>query len=258
MRTLFISLFIAAAAYCSFAEDYTGCFVPGEVSEYKVTWMGIPLAWSKTTTEALTENDRELIRIRVVSKTYKTFAHTYKVDDLIEVIADPVTLLPVRSEIVINEGSRHRSYATTFDHKKGEATFINRIENTTNRVAIGTDTKDIITFFYSLRNTDPKELDQTTHKLFVDGEMYDMTLEVRKKGLVKLPDYGKMESTKVEPIASFGGLFQRQGKIFFWVSEEKRRMVTYIEAKVPIGRIKIKLKKVSGPGDDFWVKERDK
>jgi hypothetical protein len=255
MKILLISLSIFAAVCCSFAEDYTGCFVPGEVSEYKVTWMGIPLAWSKTTTEAITENDRELVRIRVVSKTYKTFAHTYKVDDLIEVIADPKTLLPVRSEIVINEGSRHRSYVTTFDHENNEATFINRIENTTNSVSIGTETKDIITFLYSLRNTEPKELDQTTHELFVDGKIFDMQLEVHKEGRVRLPDYGKTESTKVEPIASFGGLFQRQGKIFFWVSKEKRRMVTYIEAKVPIGRIKIKLKKVSGPGNDIWVKE---
>ena len=59
------------------------------------------------------------------------------------------------------------------------------------------------------------------------------------------------------PIAEFDGLFLRQGKVFFWVSKENRRMVTWVEAKVPVGKVSVKLREVSGPGDDFWVRKED-
>ena len=247
-------LFIGLIAFATHADGSIDCFIPGEVSEYKISWMGIPLAWSKNTTDTIKENGRELIRIRTVSKSYKAYSKIYKVDDFKEVIIDPKTALPVRIDLQMNEGNIHTSQLTLFDHLNHTALFYDRIANTTNQVDITSQTRDIVTFLYSMRSETPENIAAKTHTLFVGGKLYNMDIEIRKEGRIKLPGYGKVDCIQLEPIAEFDGLFLRKGKIFFWVSKQNCSMITCIQAKVPVGKIKVKLQTVSGTGDDFWDK----
>jgi len=234
--------------------DYSSCFIPGEVLEYKVSWMGLPLAWSKTTTETITEEGRELIRIRMVSKSYKAYTHIYKVDNATEVVVDPKTALPIRLDVRMNEGHLIKSHLTTFHHDKKIAVFKDRISKDIKEVDIHDNTMDVLGFLYSVRNQDLNTLAIQKHTLFVDGKLYELDLNIHRTRKIKLPHYGKIPSTEVEPIAEFDGLFIRKGKIMFWVSKENRRMVTCVKAKVAVGKVTVKLQKVSGPGNDLWIK----
>lgn len=255
LRGILLFLILGCSAIAS-AKSYTNCFVAGEVSEYKVSWLKLPLAWSKTTTEACEENGRKLIRLRMVSKNYKAYNHIYKVNDVTEVIVDPQTALPVRLDFVLNEGGRHKSHLTRFDHTKGEAVYIDRLANTTNTVKIAKDTRDVVTFLYASRNWDLEALTKDTHQIYVDGKVNKMGMKLGKKKKLKIPGLGKVECVQLEPIADFDGLFLRQGRIFFWVSKTKHRMITLTEAKVPVGKIKVRLHKVSGTGNKFWDKKK--
>lgn len=256
MKTPLTFLFAAATCLSIHAGGFEECFIPGEVSEYKVSWMGIPLAWSKTTTDTITEDGRELVRIRMESQTYAAYAHLYPVDDVTEVVIDPATALPLRLDLTLNEGSRHKSHLTTFNHKQGVAIFQDRLTKDFREVPIASDTKDVVTFLYSIRNQTWETLAAKKHKLFVDGEMHELGIETNETKNVDLPAYGKVPCTAIEPIAQFNGLFLRQGKIMFWVSTQNRRMVTCVQAKIPVGKITVKLQDVSGPGDDFWIKNK--
>ena len=57
----------------------------------------------------------------------------------------------------------------------------------------------------------------------------------------------------LEPEAAFEGLFVRKGKMRLWVSEDDRRLITKATIKVPVASLVLKLKEVTGPGDDIWV-----
>jgi hypothetical protein len=234
------------------ADDYSQCFIPGETAEYKISWMGLPLAWTKITTDTVIENERKLIRIQMVSKNYKAYTRIYKVNNLTEAIIDPDTALPVRLDVRIDEGSHQKSHLTVFHHDKEIAVFQDRISKDIRVVPINRDTQEILSFLYSSRNRDLQELANRKHTLFVDGKLYGLDLVIREDARIKLPHHGKVPCTEIEPIAQFDGLFLRQGKIFFWVSKQNRRMVTCIKAKVPVGKITVKLHEVSGPEDDFW------
>lgn len=257
MKPVVSALLCCALSLSARAENFSSCFVPGEVTEYKVSWMGIPLAWSRSTTEVVEYDGAELIRITMVSQTYKPYNHIYKIDDKTEVILDPETALPVQLDLTLNEGSREKSHLTTFDHAKGEAVFIDRLAGTTNTVAIADDTQDIMTFLYSARMKDLNLLKEQLLHLYVDGKIYDAAITLGKTKQLNIPDHGKVESVEIEPQVEFDGLFLRQGKIFFWVSKAERRMVTLVQASVPVGKINVKLQRVSGPGNDFWVKEQE-
>ncbi|HEY5652860.1 MAG TPA: DUF3108 domain-containing protein [Pontiella sp.] len=251
---ILLTAFIAASAK---ANPYDGCFIPGETAEYRVSWMKIPIAWSKISTETFSENGKKWIRLTMVSKNYKAYEHIYKVDDITEVVIDPETALPCRVDLVLNEGRRHKSELTYFDHENLTATHINRLTGTTNHVTIAEDTRDVLTFLYASRLRDPEELVQHTHQLFVDGKIYDLDMKIGEEDSIRLPNLGKVDSFKIEPVANFDGLFIRQGKILFWVSKHNHRMVTCIEAKVSVGEIKVRLKDVSGIDDGFWSHKKD-
>jgi hypothetical protein len=63
-------------------------------------------------------------------------------------------------------------------------------------------------------------------------------------------------SLRIDPEAAFNGLFVREGKATLWVSRDLRRILTRAKARVPFGRITVKLTDVSGAGDDFWITEK--
>ena len=145
-RAAILASLLAAAT--TLAGDYSECFVPGEVVEYKIYWMGIPIAWSKTTTETIEENGRELFHITMIARTYGAYKHIFEVDDKTEVWIDPTTALPVRHDWIINEGSIHKSHLTTFFHDKKIAIFQDRISRDIREIPIEHDTQEIFSFIY--------------------------------------------------------------------------------------------------------------
>ncbi len=255
MKNLFLIAWAGLIAGAVHAEDYSGCFIPGEIAEYRISWMGLPIAWSKTSTELITQDGRKLFRLRMESKNYKAYNHIYKVDDHTEVLIDPETALPVRIDLRIHEGNRRRSHRTIFNHDKKIAFFEDRIAKVTNEVPITAKTQDVFSFIYANRNASLESLAKQNHMLYADGKVYELGMKIIDEDRIKVPGHGRVKSVQVEPIAEFDGMFVRKGKIVFWVSKENRRMVTCIKAKVPVGKITAKLQKVSGPGDDFWAKK---
>lgn len=236
--------------------DYSACFVPGEVSTYQASWMGIPLVWSEHTTSAFEENGRQLIRLRMISRNYKAYSYIYKVDNVTEVILDPKTALPIRLDVILNEGTIHKSNHTTFYHEKKMAVYQDRISNETREVSIESRSQDVYSFLYSARNRDLESMAARKHTLLVDGKLYDLRLNILKEEKISLSEYGKIACIKIEPQAEFDGLFLRRGKVLFWISKHKHRMITCIEAKVAVGKIKVNLNEVTGSGYDFWDQER--
>ena len=243
------------AAGTAGAADFSDCFVPGEKTEYKIYWMGIPIAWSTTTTETVTEDGRELIRITMIAKTYAAYSHIFEVDDRTEVVIDPETALPLRHDWVINEGPIHKSHLTTFNHASGKAVFMNRLNRDIREIPIKEDTREIFSFIYASRHADIKQLAAQKHELLVTGKLYELGLRIVGEDHIRVPDFGKVASLEIEPEAEFDGIFIRKGKISFWISQENPRMVTRIKASVAVGGITAKLQQVSGAADGFWNKK---
>ena len=52
----------------------------------------------------------------------------------------------------------------------------------------------------------------------------------------------------------FNGMFVRKGRMFLWISDDARYTICRATASVPVASIKIVLKQVRGPGDDFWTR----
>ena len=86
-----------------------------------------------------------------------------------------------------------------------------------------------------------------------DEKMYELIINSGKKEKVSLEKYGKVPCIKMEPVGKFDGLFVRKGRMWLWVSDDPRYTICRVAASVPVASIKIMLKRVKGPGDDFWI-----
>lgn len=258
-KCLIVSLLCGTAALASDQIDYSNCFIPGEISEYKVSWARFPIGWSRSSTETITEEDRELIKIRMETQSYATYDSFFKVRNLMFVVLDPKTALPLRLDLVKHQGDSHKSYLTTFDHAAGTAVTIDRLNNTTNTVSILPETREMLTLIYASRNIAIDKLAKEKYSFLSNGETYEITLKVKDTGKIRLSEYGKVPCVELDPVADRKGAELSDAKSTFWVSDSKedRRMITCVETKVPIGKVRVKLVKVSGAGDDVWIKKEE-
>ena len=242
---------------CAVAPAKDLPFPLNERLDYHISWNGILVAWSVSTTGMVETNGMSYVSVRVETQTYPVFDVFYKVNDLHECLLDPETLLPVRFEKTMKEGRAHYHDVTTFDYVNGMARFENLESGTVTNVPISADTRDYLSFMYFMRGQELVSGTTTTHQVLADDKVYEVLVHAGKIEEVGLPNYPDVPSLQIEPEAAFNGLFVRCGKATLWVSRDPRRILTCLKAWVPFGRVTARLYDVSGDGNDFWITKKE-
>ncbi len=232
------------------------CFPVGETIRYNVTWAGVVVARTTASSEWVEEEGRKFVAIRFRTKSNAAISTVYPVDDLLESIVDPETFLPIRFTKHLSEGRYRCHEVTTFDHVNGIATLENRRDETSRQYEIEEDTRDLISFMYSMRGSTFPVGSEQEFGVMADEKLYNLYVKSLKKERVRVSRIGKVETVLLEPEAKFDGLFVRKGKMRLWVSEDDRRLITKATIKVPVASVVLKLKEVTGPGEDIWVTKR--
>jgi hypothetical protein len=233
-------------------------FPVGEELVYKISWNGIPIAWSRAVTQMDTYEGRDVLAMRITVNTYPFFDHICKVDDFYEGLIDPKTFLPIRFEQKLQQRNYRKHDVTTFNYETLSAHY-SRIPNKgkTKNYPIESDSRDILSFMYFMRSVLLEEDAKTHYRVMSDEKIYDLFLTTFKTDPIDLPYYEKaVPSLELKPEAMFDGLFVRKGKATVWVSRDPRHLLTYAKVSTPFGRVSLTLQTVSGPGDDFWIKEK--
>jgi hypothetical protein len=232
-------------------------FPIGEELIYSITWLGVPVAWTKATTQMDTYEGRDVLALRLETRTYSFFEHIFKVEDFHESLIDPVTLLPLRYTQNLKERNYRCHEVTTFDFETMKAHYTHLLNGKEKTYDIKPDTRDIVSHMYFMRSVALEENSQTRYRVMTDEKIYDLLLTTFGKKPVELPRYDrKILSLEMKPEAMFDGLFVRKGKATVWVSCDSRRLLTVARLSTPFGRVSLTLQKVNGPGDDFWITEK--
>ncbi len=232
-------------------------FPVGEELVYSITWNGVPVAWSKATVETETYEGREVIALRMVTRTHAFFDRIFKVDDFHESLVDPETFLPLRYTQNLCEGRYRCHEVTTFDFQLGTAHYSHQLNGKEKVYAIEPTSRDILCFMYFMRSVPLAENSENRYKVMTDEKIYELLVRTFRTESVDLPRYEReVESLEIRPEAMFDGLFVRNGKATVWVSRETRRLMTRARLSVPFGRVTVTLREVNGPGADFWITEK--
>jgi hypothetical protein len=235
-------------------------FPVGERLEYALFWGWIGVGTSVAETRWELKEDRWYIVIQFQTRTNHVLRRLYPVDDHVETWVDAETLRPLHFTTKLQAGRHFRHERTTFDWDQYKAFYERfhedgRVE--TSQYTIQETTRDLVSFMYFMRGKDFPPGEVFHFEVIVNDKLYDLEVHTRDVERVNLRDFGRVESLRIDPRASFEGVFVRRGEMSVWLSRDPRRILTKLEVDTPFASVRILLRDVSGPGDDFWVSERD-
>mgnify|MGYP001204011486 FL=1 len=232
-------------------------FPVGERIDYDILW-GVFTVGEATATAAWTNRDgRRLLTLTVEAESNGIVEKLYPVKEYLQTVLDPVTFLPLSFEKRSREGKRHYDEITTFDHERLEGHWRSLTKNKEERFAIKPDTRDLMGLMYWIRKEPIRPGETRQYEVMTDEKLYELIVEADKIEKVALDRYGKVECIKMEPKGKFDGMFVRKGRMWLWLSNDERYTICRAAASVPVASIKIMLKRVRGPGGDFWVAPRN-
>jgi len=232
-------------------------FPIGEELVYSISWNGISVAKVTATTQMDAHEGREVIALRMRTQTRAFFNHIFKVDDVHESLVDPETFLPIQFTKNLKEGRYRCHEITTFDFEGLKAHYKHQTNGKKKSYDIDSDTRDILSFMYFMRSESLDKNQRPKYRVMADEKIYDLTVQTYETKKINLPDYkNRVKSLELVPESHFNGLFIQKGKATLWISRDPRRLLTFAKIMVPFGRARVKLQKVRGPGNDFWIQKR--
>lgn len=230
-------------------------FPVGEEIDYEVYWGIFMVGEATAKAEWINRDGRRFLSLSMKAQSNGIVEKLYPVKEILQTVIDPATFLPLSFEKESHEGSHHYHELTTFDHAAKKGHWKSLLKDKQKDFDIEADTRDLMGLMYWIRKEPIREEETRTYRVMTDEKMYELIVEAGRTEKVALKDYGKVSCIKMEPKGKFNGMFVRKGRMFLWLSDDSRYTICRATASVPVASIKIMLKRVRGPGDDFWTKE---
>lgn len=201
---------------------------PGEKLEYDLAVGGAKVgSGSLVIDDTLTINGRHTYHSVFSIKGGFLFV---KVNDRLESWFEPATATSHRFIQKLNEASYHAE--RYFDFYPDRARMHQRGVEERQSVP---EPLDDVSFFYFVR-TVPLEVGQTyTYSRYFRPDNNPVIVKVLRKERVKL-DAGTFNTIVLQPIIKSGGLFAEGGEALIWVTDDDRRIMVQLKAKMPVLR----------------------
>ncbi len=211
-------------------------FQVGEQFTYEISWLNITAATAvMEVTAAGTDGDQPLVKLVTTAQSSSTITKFFPVDNRVESILDPATLLPEHLTFKRREGKKKEDIEYTFHQKEGSVTAVKG--GTTEMFQIPPGTQDVISCLYYARSAlslQPGSF--LTMNVHHDKKNHKLDVRVEEIETISSP-WGKVETARVLVVMPFQGVFLNQGNIRVWFTNDDRRIPVRMKAKVIIGSI---------------------
>jgi Protein of unknown function (DUF3108) len=211
-------------------------FQVGEQLTYDISWLYITAGTAvMAVNEAGADGDRPLAKLITTAQSRPAITKFFPVDNRVESIVDPATLLPEHLTFKRREGKKKEDIEYTFHHKTGTVTAVK--DGTMEMSEIPPGTQDVISCLYYARSRLSLQPSATmTMNVYHDKKNRKVEVLVEEIETVSGP-WGEVETARVLVIMPFQGLFLNQGNIRVWFTNDDRRIPVRMKAKVIIGSI---------------------
>jgi hypothetical protein len=211
-------------------------FQVGEQLTYEISWLNITAGTAvMAVSGAGMDGDRPLAKLTTTTQSRPAITIFFPVDNRVESIVDPATLLPEHLTFKRREGKKKEDIEYTFHQKEGTVTVVK--DGKTETLEIPPGTQDVISCLYYARNElslQPGSF--LTMNVHHDKKNRKVDVRVEEIEMVSGP-WGEVETARVLVVMPFQGLFLNQGNIRVWFTNDDRRIPVRMKAKVIIGSI---------------------
>lgn len=213
-------------------------FGPGEAATFELSYGVIKAGEATITVEGLIDYyGQPAIHLRTRARSNGFFDAFYKVRDQADSYADADSLFARYFNKHLREGGYERDVEIHFDQTNGVAYYPDGKESEAPR-----GTHDIITAFFRVRTMDLEVGNTIQMNAHGDKRLYPLQVNVLRRERIDTI-FGKTDCIVVQPMITEEGLFNHQGDLFVWFTDDARRVPVLMRASVPVGAIDARLTK---------------
>lgn len=238
MKMFFAILILFLFGFNSMAEYR---FPIGERAIYKIKWGPLFCGTSSISCDKVTLEGRELIRIRICAKSNKLVSTVYSVNDTVDCYIDPQTQQSIRLEKHTTEGGHTDKDVLTFDRKMKIAHWVSTSANITTNYSVTADACDAVSFLYAFRNDEFEENTAKDYSIVVDAAQQGLSITATKTAKKRVGNKRKQLCREYVVTPKKKGLFVRKVPQSIWITEDKRKIMTRMDVKFPLGSAHIVL-----------------
>jgi Protein of unknown function (DUF3108) len=214
----------------------TRSFQVGEQLTYEISWLSITAGTAvMAISGAGSDGDRSLAKLITTAQSRPAITKFFPVDNRVESIVDPATLLPEHLIFKRREGKKKEDIEYTFHQKEGTVTVVKNGATEIQEMPPGT--QDVISCLYYARSELTLQPGSSmTMNVYHDKKNRKLDVQVEEIETLSGP-WGEVETARVLVIMPFQGLFLNKGNIRVWFTNDDRRIPVRMKAKVVIGSI---------------------
>jgi hypothetical protein len=210
-------------------------FQIGEQLTYAISWLNIRAGTAVMGVTAGTEGTRPLLKLVTTAQSRPAITKFFPVDNRVESMVDPETLLPEHLTFRRREGKKREDIEYTFHQKEGTVTEVKGGMRET--LPILPHTQDAISCLHYARSAlKPNPGSSLTMNVHHDKKNHKLEVLVEKVETIR-GAWGSIETIRVLVVMPFEGIFLNQGNIRVWFTNDARRIPLRMKAKVVIGTI---------------------
>jgi len=109
------------------------------------------------------------------------------------------------------------------------------------------DPLDDAAFFYFVRVTELQVGKKYTFNRYFRKEKNPVTIEVRKREKMELPDGREVECLVLHPVIDTKGMFSKRSETQIWLTDDARRLPVQSRTKFPCGTITLRMREMVLP-----------
>lgn len=197
---------------------------------------------------------RKVYHVRGTAISSKVFSLFYRLNDEVETYIDYDGIFSHRFHILLNESKQSRDALELNDSEKGQTFYWNRWQRkdqpyieSKEYFPIQPFSQDSLSALYFLRSVPLPEGGIITFPVINEGKTWDADVTVVRRETLNTV-IGRVRTVVLRPEPKYQGILKKQGDNYLWLTDDDRRILVRLEAKVKIGTVVAELKSME-PGN---------
>ena len=209
----------------------------GERLGFHGRWFGIPVGYGavEVAKEFVEISGRKAYHIKAEVHTNEVLSAFYPIHDVVDSYLDAETLQPLKFEKHQHEGNYRADEIVLFDYATKTATYESLLNKSVKKIPLPDEFQDIISAIYWFRSQAVTPNKALNLAIYTDEKIYETQILIKKPMVLELRKRGTFPCLVVEPKPHFKGLLVKRGRIWAYLTADKRRLPLFVKATTPWG-----------------------
>ncbi|MBT8376501.1 MAG: DUF3108 domain-containing protein [Bacteroidia bacterium] len=224
-------------------------------ASYNISGLLTDIAQVKMETSEIKTSNSTLLRLKCTATTFNKWDSFFKIRDLYESYVSTTSLNPYLYKRDISEGGYYKFMQYKYDRKSNTVASIKRKRrkdgsywDENNTLNISSDTKDIVSLLYNIRNLDIHKAspgDQNAFKVLFDNETFTVNVRYVGQETIKT-NIGTKACYKLSISINNSDVLKGAENNLLWFTADKNKIPVFAKFKIPVGNGELKIISASG------------